>query len=159
MIVDVWWFTTPLLNKVQDLNDYSQELIDHAKELLTHALAENTVSSYSSHWRMYLKFCSKYKVDPFHPSQLQLILFICHESKRKLLTSTIEKRISTVKSIVTAAAGPVDWDGFLHMKAIMRGHKRWSGGSDTDSRLPITTRDLCNYFQKTKHGLDRQTSG
>ena len=82
---------------------------------------------------------------------MELILFVSHESKRGLLVQTIEKRLSAIKSIITAARGPVDWDDFLTVKSIIS-NKRLQGGTKPDRRLPITCQHLLVYFQHTTHG-------
>ena len=146
-----WLLLNPIFRQAQSAG-FPSPLIELCQSLLLHSLAINTQKSYWSNWNSWLNFCQLYKQDPLVISEPILAMYIAHEfSIRHMAVSTIEKRLSAIKSIFNSTFSSsqtlLSYEKYYTMKRILKGALRIQGGPSIDHRLPVTIDHLARFFR------------
>ena len=140
-----------MLQVAARLPQFPSLLTSKLRHLLQHAYSSKTIKSYNSNWNCWLKFCGKFNWDPLNVNEAVLSLFITYEfSIRQMKIQTIQKRISTISTILKLSGFHVDFSTYFTMKKVIAGATRLQGGIAPDHRLPLTVSHLRIFFQKMR---------
>lgn len=77
-----------------------------AVQLVTHAHRRSTSSVYDSHWKRWIFWCRKMKIDPFHPSATDLANHLAMLSDMGRSASTLRVRRSAINKTLLWSGAP-----------------------------------------------------
>ena len=118
------------------MDDYSNK----AREFIRHSKAKNTIRAYSSDWRLFVEWCSKYQFVSLPAAEEIISIYITSMVEDGMKVSTIQRRLVAISQAHKTAKFDTPTSG-ANVRAVWRGIRREIGTAQK-GKAPAVIEDI-----------------